>query len=133
MKYKEIKLRALEPEDLELLYEWENNESYWTISSTISPFSKYTLKRYLENSHKNIYARARSLLARVVPEPLSRVFRRIQNAQEHFAGGLQATSRMAATETCSRTLSELNALIEATFCSIFSRAMPPPLRKSGVI
>jgi diamine N-acetyltransferase len=55
MKYKEIKLRALEPEDLELLYEWENNESYWTISNTISPFSKYTLKRYLENSHKNIY------------------------------------------------------------------------------
>ncbi len=55
MKYKEIKLRALEPEDLELLYKWENNESYWTISNTISPFSKYTLKRYLENSHKNIY------------------------------------------------------------------------------
>jgi len=55
MKYKEIKLRALEPEDLELLYEWENNESYWTISNTMSPFSKYTLKRYLENSHKNIY------------------------------------------------------------------------------
>jgi diamine N-acetyltransferase len=55
MKYKDIKLRALEPEDLELLYEWENNESYWTISNTISPFSKYTLKRYLENSHKNIY------------------------------------------------------------------------------
>ena len=55
MKYKEIKLRALEPEDLELLYEWENNESYWSISNTISPFSKYTLKRYLENSHKSIY------------------------------------------------------------------------------
>ena len=45
----------MEPEDLEMLYEWENNESYWTISNTISPFSKYTLKRYLENSHKNIY------------------------------------------------------------------------------
>jgi diamine N-acetyltransferase len=55
MKYKEIKLRALEPEDLELLYEWENNESYWIISNTISPFSKFTLKRYLENSHKTIY------------------------------------------------------------------------------
>lgn len=55
MRYKEIKLRALEPEDLELLYEWENNESYWAISNTISPFSKYTLKRYLENSHKSIY------------------------------------------------------------------------------
>jgi diamine N-acetyltransferase len=55
MKYKEIRLRALEPEDLELLYEWENNDSNWIISNTISPFSKFTLKRYLENSHKNIY------------------------------------------------------------------------------
>ena len=55
MKYKEILLRALEPEDLELLYSWENNSSYWIISSTVVPFSKYTLKRYLENSHKDIY------------------------------------------------------------------------------
>jgi diamine N-acetyltransferase len=55
MKYKEISLRALEPEDLELLYEWENNISYWGVSNTIVPFSKFTLKRYLENSHKNIY------------------------------------------------------------------------------
>ena len=55
MKYKEILLRALEPEDLELLYTWENNVSHWIISSTVTPFSKYTLKRYLENSHKDIY------------------------------------------------------------------------------
>jgi diamine N-acetyltransferase len=55
MKYGEINLRALEPEDLELLYEWENNISYWILSSTVVPFSKFTLKRYLEDSHKNIY------------------------------------------------------------------------------
>ena len=55
MRFKDIKLRALEPEDLELLYEWENNDSNWIISNTIAPFSKYILKRYLENSHKNIY------------------------------------------------------------------------------
>jgi Acetyltransferases, including N-acetylases of ribosomal proteins len=55
MKCGNIKLRALEPEDLELLYEWENNNSYWIISNTVAPFSKYTLKRYLENSHKNIF------------------------------------------------------------------------------
>jgi len=55
MKYEEIKLRALEPEDLELLYEWENDDSNWIISNTISPFSRFTLKRYLENSHKSIY------------------------------------------------------------------------------
>jgi diamine N-acetyltransferase len=55
MKYKDINLRALEPEDLELLYAWENNESYWIISNTVVPFSKYILKRYLEDSHRNIY------------------------------------------------------------------------------
>lgn len=55
MKHKDISLRALEPEDLELLYEWENNSLNWTISNTITPFSKYILKRYLEDSHKSIF------------------------------------------------------------------------------
>ena len=55
MIYENIRLRALEPEDLELLYEWENNDAYWPISNTVTPFSRFTLKRYLENSHKNIY------------------------------------------------------------------------------
>jgi len=55
MKYEKIRLRALEPEDLELLYEWENSGAYWVISNTVSPFSRFTLKRYIENSHKNIY------------------------------------------------------------------------------
>jgi diamine N-acetyltransferase len=55
MKYKEISLRAVEPEDLEILYSWENDSSYWILSSTVTPFSRYTLKRYIENSHRNIY------------------------------------------------------------------------------
>jgi len=55
MKCGEISLRALEPEDLELLYSWENNVSYWIVSNTVVPFSKYILKRYLEDSHKDIY------------------------------------------------------------------------------
>lgn len=69
MKYDKIKLRALEPEDLELLYEWENNVSFWTISSTITPFSKFTLKRYLEHSHKNIYETGQfRLMIDLIPE-----------------------------------------------------------------
>jgi diamine N-acetyltransferase len=55
MEYKNIRLRALEPEDLELLYSWENNETYWVYSNTVSPFSRFTLKRYIENSHKSIF------------------------------------------------------------------------------
>jgi diamine N-acetyltransferase len=69
MKYGKIKLRALEPEDLGLLYEWENNDSYWLISNTVTPFSKYTLKRYLENSHKNIYETGQlRLMIDIVPD-----------------------------------------------------------------
>ena len=55
MEYNNIRLRALEPEDLELLYTWENNDTNWVYSNTVSPFSRFTLKRYIENSHKNIY------------------------------------------------------------------------------
>ncbi|WP_299670995.1 GNAT family N-acetyltransferase [uncultured Polaribacter sp.] len=52
---KNIKLRALEPEDLEFLYEIENNESFWEVSHTQTPFSKYVLKQYLENAHLDLF------------------------------------------------------------------------------
>lgn len=52
---KKIKLRALEPEDLEFLYNTENNESFWEISHTQTPFSKFLLKQYLENAHLDIF------------------------------------------------------------------------------
>ncbi len=55
LKGKHIELRALEPEDLNLLYAIENDESVWEISSTITPYSKYVLKQYLKNAHKDIY------------------------------------------------------------------------------
>ncbi|WP_299017847.1 GNAT family protein [uncultured Polaribacter sp.] len=50
-----VKLRALEPEDLEFLYKIENNESFWEVSHTQTPFSKYILKQYLENAHLDIF------------------------------------------------------------------------------
>ncbi len=50
-----INLRALEPEDLEFLYQIENNESFWEVSHTKTPFSKYILKQYLENAHLDIF------------------------------------------------------------------------------
>ncbi|NVK09044.1 MAG: GNAT family N-acetyltransferase [Tenacibaculum sp.] len=50
-----IKLRALEPEDLEFLFQIENNESFWEVSHTQAPFSKFLLKQYLENAHLDIF------------------------------------------------------------------------------
>jgi diamine N-acetyltransferase len=50
-----IRLRALEPEDLETLYAWENDMSIWHLSNTLIPFSKSTLKQYLKNSKLDIF------------------------------------------------------------------------------
>jgi diamine N-acetyltransferase len=50
-----IFLRALEPEDLEFIYAVENNENIWEVSSTQTPYSKFLISRYLENSHQDIY------------------------------------------------------------------------------
>ena len=50
-----IRLRALEPEDLETLYIWENDVSIWHLSNTLAPLSKYALKKYLENAQSDIY------------------------------------------------------------------------------
>lgn len=53
---KKIKLRALEPSDLELLYHWENDAATWTVSNTQTPFSKYVLEQYIANAHLDIYS-----------------------------------------------------------------------------
>ena len=55
LKGDNIYLRALEAEDLQFLYELENNPQIWEISGTITPYSKHILKKYLENAHRDIY------------------------------------------------------------------------------
>ena len=50
-----IRIRALEPEDLEYLYKWENDMDLWDVSDTLTPFSHFTLKKYIDNAHEDIY------------------------------------------------------------------------------
>lgn len=50
-----ITLRAVEPGDLELLYQWENNPAVWHLSNTLAPFSKHALKEFIENAKHDIY------------------------------------------------------------------------------
>jgi diamine N-acetyltransferase len=50
-----LSLRAIEAEDVELLYKWENDEETWEVSHTLVPFSKYILALYIKNSDKDIY------------------------------------------------------------------------------
>lgn len=50
-----ISLRAIEPEDIELLYAWENDPEIWEVSHTLVPYSKYILALYIKNADKDIY------------------------------------------------------------------------------
>ena len=55
MKGEKVTLRAIEPEDLEFLYQIENDLDFWEVSNTTEPFSKYTIRKYIENSHQDVY------------------------------------------------------------------------------
>ncbi len=51
----EIKLRALEPEDLEWLYQVENDSKMWDIGPTNVPYSRFLLHEYIATSKADIY------------------------------------------------------------------------------
>ncbi len=55
MKGELISLRALEPEDVEVLYRWENDVSNWIVSDTFAPFSLNSLRQYIDNAHLDIF------------------------------------------------------------------------------
>ncbi|MBQ1980795.1 MAG: GNAT family N-acetyltransferase [Alistipes sp.] len=50
------RLRALEPEDIELMYGWENDMQIWRVSGTVAPFSRHVLSRLIEEQQFDIYA-----------------------------------------------------------------------------
>ncbi len=55
LKGKTLKLRAMEPSDIDLMYEWENDPETWVFSNTHTPFSRFYLEQYVINSHCDIY------------------------------------------------------------------------------
>ena len=50
-----VLLRAMEPYDLDNLYQWENDPENWFVSQTRSPYSKHILSQFIDESHKDIY------------------------------------------------------------------------------
>ena len=51
-----ITLRAIEPEDLDLLYRIENDIRLWNVGATNVPYSRYTLHDYIATSADDAYA-----------------------------------------------------------------------------
>jgi len=50
-----VKLRAIEPSDLDILYEWENDPENWIVSNTNAPFSRHVLQKYIESAQTDIF------------------------------------------------------------------------------
>ena len=55
LKSDKITLRAPEPEDLELMYTMENDTALWSVGDTLLPYSRYTLRNYLEQSRQDLF------------------------------------------------------------------------------
>ncbi len=51
-----VSLRAMEPEDLDILYQIENEMSLWDTGITNVPYSRYLLHEYIAQSKGDIYA-----------------------------------------------------------------------------
>ncbi len=51
-----ILLRALEPSDIDYLYNWENDPAIWKVSNTLTPYSRHVLEQYILNAQADIYA-----------------------------------------------------------------------------
>jgi len=56
LTFGKVSLRPLEPEDIDLLYDWENKMEIWEVSNTKTPYSKHILAQYLVESAKDIYS-----------------------------------------------------------------------------
>jgi diamine N-acetyltransferase len=50
-----VRLRALEPEDLDFLYALENDPDIWGVSDTQAPVSKHALREYLAHAAADLY------------------------------------------------------------------------------
>ena len=50
-----VRLRAMEPEDLDMLYAMENDRELWDVGENNVPYSRYVLHDYVANASADIY------------------------------------------------------------------------------
>ena len=55
MTGREVYLRAMEPEDLDFLYNMENDRELWNVGNANAPYSRYVLHDYIANASNDIY------------------------------------------------------------------------------
>lgn len=55
LENEKIVLRAVEPEDLDFLYNCENNTDIWRFGNTTAPYSRFALKQYIADAQNDIF------------------------------------------------------------------------------
>jgi len=53
---KRLELRAVEPGDIDTLYQWENDPGVWRVSNTLCPYSRFQIEEYVMNVQNDIYS-----------------------------------------------------------------------------
>jgi diamine N-acetyltransferase len=66
---KNLRLRALEPGDVDLLYTWENDPAIWKASNTLTPFSRFQIEEYVINGQHDLFAAKQLRLMIDLAEP----------------------------------------------------------------
>ena len=55
LRTENILLRAPEPEDIDEMLTFENDESLWENSCVTGPYSRYQLKKYIAENQNNLF------------------------------------------------------------------------------
>lgn len=50
-----VRLRAIEPEDLEIIYSIENDSSFWQYGIATVPYSRYALRQYISTAQNDLF------------------------------------------------------------------------------
>ena len=56
LQIENIKLRAVEPEDIDFILDMENDIDLWNVSNTHNPFSRFDIEQYVMLADKDIYS-----------------------------------------------------------------------------
>ncbi|MEC7173004.1 MAG: GNAT family N-acetyltransferase [Bacteroidota bacterium] len=55
LQNEKVSLRAIEPKDIDLLFDLENDVTLWKYSNRSQPYSRDLLQKYITNAHKDIF------------------------------------------------------------------------------
>lgn len=98
-----VRLRAVEPEDIDRMYAWENDARIWLVSGTTEPFSRYQMERFVaEQQQADIFRAGQLRLMIEAPRAAAAVAETSAGRNDKHAGtdeGTKIADGISAAET----------------------------------